>query len=348
MRGRVRGATAVLLVGQDQHVGLGLGGGAPEQRGVGPGAKVDPGLLEVDDQPAAEEDEAAAVDQVADQVLAGDRVLLGDQPGHEGQHLLGPVVVERDLLRVGAEDGAAGLGVQAEEGPPALLGHQRVPAQRGLADDVADGVQGVEERLGAVDLGQHPVGVQQSGRFQGGAVVVERRGVDVQRQAVELAADHRPVPQAGVEVLAPHAVLRQQPGVEGVEQPARRETGQPAQVQHADLGRTPAGAGHGELGVVPVAPGQGGVLHRDLRVLGAELVEHGPHVRPVAAAEEVPEPHPVGIGGQRGRRSAARGRADRGQGAEPGHAAEQAPAAQARGRQREWGHAETSPVRYFE
>ncbi len=98
------------------------------------------------------------------------------------------------------------------------------------------------------------VGAEQARLPQHVLAVEAELDVDVEREGVELAVDDPALPQPGVVVPLAHAVLGQQIDVPGVQEAARREAGDPADVHHAEVGCPVAGGGHGELGVKGVAP----------------------------------------------------------------------------------------------
>lgn len=148
--------------------------------------------------------------------------------------------------------------------------------------------------------GHHaPVGAGRARLPQHVLAVEAEVDVNVEGQGVELAVDDGPLPQFGVEVLLPHAVFGEQAEVPGVQEAARREAGGPAEVHDARVGRPAARRGHGEFGAEGAAPPEGGVLHVGAGAVLPEGVRHRDRVVAVAAAEEVPVPHPrAGVAGQ--------------------------------------------------
>ncbi|MEY9488758.1 hypothetical protein RKD26_004552 [Streptomyces calvus] len=263
----------------------------------------------------------------------GDGVAVGDVPAQELQDLGGLVGVEGDLGVARVEPGAAQLGVEGDEHPP--LDVEVVDVQAERLQSAAGGLLGLLQHREPV-VGRrhrhHPAVVAEQPRLLQHVPAVEAElYVDVEGQGVQLAVDDGALPQVGVEVLLVHAVPGEQVHVPGVEEAARGEAGDPAEVHHGEVRRAVARGGHRELGVVRVAPLEGGVLHVDARVLRAEGVQHRDHVVSVTAAEEVPVAHPgVRPGGERVGPRSERREAEAAGDRQPAHSGEELPAIQAR------------------
>ena len=188
------------------------------------------------------------------------------------------------------EPGAAELGVEGDEEPPleVLVAGPHADGLQALLGGLLGLLEHVEPLVGGGDRHDPAVVAEQARLLQHVLAVEAELDVDVEREGVELAVDDGALPQLGVEVRFPHAVLGEQADVPGVQEPARREAGDPAQVHDAEVGCAVARRRHGQLGVEGAPPLEGGVLHVDAGVGLTEGVQHRDHVVSVAAAEEVP------------------------------------------------------------
>lgn len=252
---------------------------------------------------------------------------------HELQDLGGLVGVEGDVGVGGVEPGAAELGVEGDEEPPLevlVVGPQAdglQPVLRGLLRLP----EHVEPLVGGRDRHDPPVVTEQAGLPQHVLSVEAELDVDVEREGVQLAVDDGALPQRGVEVGFLHAVLGEQADVPGVQEAARREAGDAAQVHDAEVRCAVARRRHGELGVERAAPLKGRVLHVDVGVLLTEGIQHRDHVVAVAAAEEVPVADPGGGTRREGVRTASQRREAEAAGdGRPAQPRDQLPAIQAR------------------
>ncbi len=293
VRAVVGGAAAAGLVRQDEGVRLGVGGLLAEDGRQRGGAVLDLRGVEDRHRPVALPAERGAVDELFGAGAAregGVGVAVGDVPTQELQDLGGLVGVEGDLGPGVVEPGAAELRVEGDEEPPleVLVVDPQPDGLEPLLGGLLGLLQHIEPLVDGGDRHDAAVVAEQSRLLQHVLAVEAELYVDVEREGVEGAVDDGALPQLGVEVLLPYAVLREQVEVPGVQEAAGREAGDAAEVHHAEVRGAVAGRGHGELGVEGAAPLEGGVLDVDVRVVLTERVQHRDHVVAVAAAEEVP------------------------------------------------------------
>ena len=259
-QGRVKALRRAAGVARDhERVRVGLVGGAVEDRRHRPHAELHlHGLVGGDLPLAVEREGGGAVAEERHRALVvdvgpADAALV--RLRHPFERADGDVVVHADPGPATLDDRRpAELLVEGEEDPPRRHA-ARLEHEPGLPGLLLDRLAGLEQRGLAVELAQLPA-LQQPRLLDQLGVVVEDERVGVERDRVLAPARLTALPWRFEEALGLEVVAREQLGCELLEQPGRRERGQPGGVDDGDVGRRAADGGQRELRVVGVAPGR--------------------------------------------------------------------------------------------